>query len=89
MEMVNAFLPEDQDLDGSTRASKQSLGRLIDGVGNLPIDQYTRSHAKAFLQSDLMRSFLNIVRRRLCEFLYFYFPFSQVRWLWQMGGTSF
>ncbi len=33
------------------KPSEQSVKRLIRVVGDLPVDQYTRSHAKAFLAS--------------------------------------
>ena len=52
MEVLSAVFQEYQDLkDISPKPSEQSVRRLIEVVGDLPIDQYTRSHAKAFLQS--------------------------------------
>jgi hypothetical protein len=33
------------------KPSEQSVRRLIEVAGDLPVDQYTRSHAKAFLAS--------------------------------------
>ncbi len=52
MEVLSAVFQEYQDLRGmNPKPAVQSVERLIEVVGDLPIDQYTRSHAKAFLQS--------------------------------------
>ena len=52
MQNLSAVFQEYQDLkDISPKPSEQSVRRLIEVVGDLPIDQYTRSHAKEFLQS--------------------------------------
>ena len=37
--------------DINPKPSEQSVKRLIEVVGDLPVDQYTREHAKAFLAS--------------------------------------
>ena len=52
MEVLSAVFQEYQDLRGmNPKPAVQSVERLIEVVGDLPIDQYTRSHAKEFLQS--------------------------------------
>ena len=52
MQTLSAVYQEYQDLrEMNPKPSEQSVKRLIEVVGDLPIDQYTRSHAKEFLQS--------------------------------------
>ena len=48
----------------NSKPSEQSVKRLIEVVGDLPIDQYTRSHAKEFLQSYSNQK-ISTQRRRL------------------------
>ena len=50
--------------DINPKPSEQSVRRLIEVVGDLPVDQYTREHAKAFLAS-YSRQKTSTQRRRL------------------------
>ena len=52
MERLKTVFQEYQELKGITsQASEQAVSRLIALAGNLPVDQYTRQHAKEFLES--------------------------------------
>ncbi len=52
MQRLSAVLQDDQGRkDISPKRSEQSVRSLVEVIGDLSVDQYTRSHAKEFLQS--------------------------------------
>ncbi|MCH2168681.1 MAG: integrase, partial [Oceanicola sp.] len=52
MERLRTVAKEYQELKGvDPQTSDHAVSRLIAVAGNLPVDQYTRQHAKEFLDS--------------------------------------